>query len=163
VGNSDPGNRIKAIETRYAGCRFRSGEANPSWKGNAAGYKAVHQRLAAQVRPPQCEECGTEAARFEWALRADAPADALLTSPEGWYYSTNPAHYRNLCKKCHNVQDLGTDECGRGHPLSGDNLYVQPSNGKRFCRTCQRRRRRERTARAAAARSARFEHGEHGR
>lgn len=27
--------------------------------------------------------------------------------------------------------------CYRGHPLSGDNLYVNPA-GKRFCRTCVR-------------------------
>lgn len=31
--------------------------------------------------------------------------------------------------------------CIAGHPLSGDNLYVQRSTGKRYCRTCQRRRR----------------------
>jgi Zn finger protein HypA/HybF involved in hydrogenase expression len=29
--------------------------------------------------------------------------------------------------------------CKRGHPLSGDNLYVQPSNGARICRICRRR------------------------
>lgn len=29
--------------------------------------------------------------------------------------------------------------CRRGHPLSGDNLYITPSNGKRVCRICRRR------------------------
>lgn len=35
------------------------------------------------------------------------------------------------------------DTCKHGHPLSGDNLYVQPKNGYRYCRTCQKRRRSE--------------------
>lgn len=28
--------------------------------------------------------------------------------------------------------------CIHGHPLSGDNLYVQPSTGYRYCRECKR-------------------------
>ncbi|MEU0818949.1 hypothetical protein [Streptomyces mirabilis] len=34
------------------------------------------------------------------------------------------------------------EECGYGHPLSGDNLYVAP-NGTRACRICNRRRQQE--------------------
>ncbi len=30
--------------------------------------------------------------------------------------------------------------CGRGHPLSGDNLYIPPSGGGRHCRECKRMR-----------------------
>lgn len=30
--------------------------------------------------------------------------------------------------------------CKRDHPLTGDNLYVQPSTGKRQCRACARLR-----------------------
>lgn len=126
----------------------RTGSANSAWKGAAATYGAVHLRLTTtQARPPSCEECGTTDGRFEWALREDAPASELLLSPEGLRYSVNPDHYRNLCKTCHNQQDLGRDVCKQGHPLSGENLYIQPSNGKRFCRTCQQRRRRERSLR----------------
>jgi hypothetical protein len=29
-------------------------------------------------------------------------------------------------------------ECSKGHPLSGDNLYVRPGSGRRDCRICQR-------------------------
>ncbi|MCV7093296.1 HNH endonuclease [Mycobacterium interjectum] len=29
--------------------------------------------------------------------------------------------------------------CRRGHPLSGDNLYITPSNGRPTCRECRRR------------------------
>ncbi len=37
-------------------------------------------------------------------------------------------------------------ECMRGHPLSGENLYINPSSGYRHCRECARvaDRRRER-------------------
>lgn len=28
--------------------------------------------------------------------------------------------------------------CKHGHSLNGDNLYVQPSTGYRYCRTCKR-------------------------
>lgn len=40
--------------------------------------------------------------------------------------------------------------CLHGHPLSGDNLYVNP-DGYRQCRECGRRRRREHYARKKAA------------
>ena len=30
--------------------------------------------------------------------------------------------------------------CKHGHPLSGDNVYVNPRSGKRQCRACNRRR-----------------------
>jgi hypothetical protein len=157
---SRPSSAIQAIETTRAGSRFRPRELNPSWKGDAASYKAIHLRLSSGPRPAACEVCGTCEGRMEWALRADAPAEVLLVSPEGWRYSTDTSHYANLCKSCHNLQDLGRDECRKGHPLGGENLYIQPSNGKRFCRACQKRRRRERTIRnTAAARAARFAQG----
>lgn len=35
------------------------------------------------------------------------------------------------------------DTCGRGHPMSGANLYIKPS-GKRVCRTCHALRERQR-------------------
>lgn len=37
--------------------------------------------------------------------------------------------------------------CLRGHPLSGDNLYVIPSTGSRNCRTCRKEQSRARCAR----------------
>ena len=89
--------------------------------------------------------------RFEWALKPDVPKERLLKSPEGWAYSTDPDDYSNLCKPCHNRLDLGRDRCRKNHQLSGDNLYIQPSNGKRYCRTCQTARRRARTLREKGA------------
>lgn len=122
-----------------------------SWKGDAATYTAVHLRMSSRPRPAACETCGTTRGRFEWALRPDAPSAALLVAPQGWRYSTDPAHYANLCKPCHNKLDLTVLVCKRGHRLDDEaNVYVQPSNGKRFCRPCQVDRRRQRTLREQA-------------
>ncbi len=44
-------------------------------------------------------------------------------------------------------QNINQTECKRGHPLSGDNLYVQPKNGYRYCKTCRRVSRRRAAAR----------------
>jgi hypothetical protein len=89
---------------------------------------------------------------MEWALKPGVPETDLLTSPEGWRYSTDPGHYDNLCKTCHNKRDLGRDRCREGHFVTGDNAYVYPITGKKSCRTCIRRRRRERSDREALAR-----------
>lgn len=59
----------------------------------------------------------------------------------------NPAHLRiltNLDNATDNGQGRKT-HCPKGHPYSGDNLYVQPSNGSRHCRTCAGDRRRKAT------------------
>lgn len=126
----------------------RIGPLNPMWKGDAASYGAVHLRMSSRPRPDHCEACGATDTRFEWALRAEVDRATCLRSPDGYAYSTNPADYANLCKPCHNDLDLSLDECRKGHPLSGDNLYIQPSNGKRFCRACQSERRSARSRRS---------------
>ncbi len=110
----------------------RTGHLNGAWVGDAAGYKAAHQRMSTRPRPASCASCGATEGRFEWALRADVPENVLKVSPEGWRYSTDPAHYDNLCKTCHNRRDLGRTHCKQGHLID--------------------RRRSERTAREALAR-----------
>lgn len=44
------------------------------------------------------------------------------------------------------------DNCKRGHPLSGSNLYVVPKTGSRVCRACDRLRHEKYLERKAAAR-----------
>lgn len=57
----------------------------------------------------------------------------------------NPAHVRPATQRENllrgntvNAAHAAKAHCPQGHPLSGDNLYVQPSTGKRRCRTCNR-------------------------
>lgn len=67
----------------------------------------------------------------------------------------NPAHLEPVTPK-ENIRrgnagknlpnNDGRTECLRGHPLSGDNLYLKP-NGRRVCRKCERLRKRARLAR----------------
>lgn len=40
--------------------------------------------------------------------------------------------------------------CHRGHPLSGENLYITPSTGYRSCRECARQRERARNRKKAS-------------
>lgn len=56
----------------------------------------------------------------------------------------NPAHLR-LLTNLNNATDNGQGRkthCPSGHPYSGANLYIQPSNGSRRCRACAANRRR---------------------
>lgn len=39
--------------------------------------------------------------------------------------------------KANSMTVLGKTHCKRGHPLSGDNLYVAPKSGSRGCRACR--------------------------
>ena len=51
----------------------------------------------------------------------------------------NPAHLEPVTL-AENVRRQGAAKthCPQGHPLSGDNLYRNPRNGHRMCRTCRR-------------------------
>lgn len=50
-------------------------------------------------------------------------------------------------------QNINQTHCKHGHPLSGDNLYVQKKTGYRYCRECSRVRARKAYAIAKARRS----------
>ena len=48
----------------------QDGENNPSWKGDKAGYKALHYRVyKKRGKPKHCEVCGTrdKNKRYQWA------------------------------------------------------------------------------------------------
>lgn len=77
---------------RPAGPRDQSGPANPLWKGDAAGYQALHLRVQmARGKPQRCERCGTTEGRMEWAN---------LT---GDYVDVND--YERMCVSCHRTFD----------------------------------------------------------
>lgn len=69
---------------------------------------------------------------------------------------SGPGKDQRRCKTCKVEQERARNRrlhpnagiprthCPYGHPLSGENLYVQPSNGGRLCRICIRDRSRRR-------------------
>lgn len=60
----------------------------------------------------------------------------------------NPAHLevvtsaentrRGVNQLVQRYRNVDQTHCKHGHPLSGDNLYVQLKTGYRYCRTCKR-------------------------
>ena len=70
----------------------------------------------------------------------------------------NPAHLRAVPNKTNILRGNGfarqnaeKTHCPKGHPLSGDNLYVSPT-GARYCRTCQQAKHKRRNEAAKAER-----------
>ena len=66
----------------------------------------------------------------------------------------NPAHVRpvtvrenTLRGSAQSAQNAAKTHCPRGHPLSGDNLYVMPPTGRRQCRACRQLREQGRAKR----------------
>ena len=73
--------------------RFIKGHGRNAFKGDAAGYTAIHTHLRKYFpKSGVCDECG-ETKRTEYALI------------KGREYSRNREDYRELCKLCHNRYD----------------------------------------------------------
>ena len=51
----------------------------------------------------------------------------------------NPDHLEPVTR-AENQRRRRLSHCGRGHEMSGDNVYIKPSTGYRCCRTCNRER-----------------------
>lgn len=111
-------------------------EANPRWKGEAARPQSGYQRARAwfAIAGRVCAECEAAPAteRHHW------DGDPLNNAPLNIVF---------VCDACHGRWHRQVT-CLRGHPLWGDNLYVDPKGG-RACRACIRywaaeRRRKER-------------------
>ncbi len=72
---------------------YRRGMTGPSmsqWKGEKAGYIALHERVYdVRGQPKQCERCGTteESKKYDWANLTGNYSD--------------PKDYARLCRKCH--------------------------------------------------------------
>lgn len=70
----------------------------------------------------------------------------------------NPQHLEAVSPRTNNLRGLGSpainarkSHCQDGHPLSGPNLYTNPTTGYRKCRTCERQRDRSRRRNRKAA------------
>ncbi len=82
--------RRNKVKARKAAKRNQTGEANDSWKGDLAGYKAMHLRMTKRFgQPKRCDQCGTTDKRkaYSWAS---------LTRK---YHDMND--YRRMCRSCH--------------------------------------------------------------
>lgn len=87
--------------------------------------------------------------RLVWKLLvADVAADDELDHLCRNRLCCNPDHLEPVSGRENTLRGQGITaqlarqtHCKRGHPLSGDNLYVYP-NGKRLCRTCERERKK---------------------
>lgn len=126
----------------------RKGPDNPAWKGDSVQEMAGRRR--AQRLFPETGPC----------TRCSAP-DSERHHVDGNTLNNDPSNIEFLCRKCHmeldgrlvrfreqgrkNVKKMteaaarekrARTHCKRGHPLSGDNLYL--NNGRRTCRECLR-------------------------
>lgn len=82
------------VEARVAAKRDQAGPRNHMWAGAAAGYQALHLRVA-QLRgkPASCDRCSQSAPelRFEWANLTGRYED--------------PWDYERMCVSCHRAYD----------------------------------------------------------
>jgi hypothetical protein len=91
-----PGVKVQLVVERYlderhpTGPRDQTGERNGTWKGDEAGYNALHLRvITARGRPSRCACCDTTdpAIRYHWANLSGHYEDIY--------------DYARLCPACH--------------------------------------------------------------
>ena len=63
----------------------------------------------------------------------------LCVNPDHLFVGTRKDNMQDAKAKGRLVGYRRREVCKQGHPLSGDNLYINPSSGKRHCRECGRR------------------------
>lgn len=70
------------------------GAQHPQWKGNKAGYRAIHIWVTKQFgKAQECESCGsTKEQRYEWSNNSTQ----LTRDRKNW---------ERLCVKCHREKD----------------------------------------------------------
>lgn len=73
---------------------LKTGKNSPNWKGDLAGYWALHDWIEKQKgKPSCCEMCGiTKAKKFEWANKSHQ----YRRDTEDWF---------RLCVRCHHKYD----------------------------------------------------------
>jgi hypothetical protein len=82
--------------------RLRIGVSHPQWKGEEAGYMAVHNWVRRhKIKVGICEECGRgRGERTDWSNISGE-------------YRRDLNDYRELCRACHVAEDRERD------PLTG--------------------------------------------
>jgi hypothetical protein len=86
----------------------RAGSSHPSWKGESAGYSAIHLWVRRRmIRPTACPQCGTK----ESILDLANISQKYLRDLSDWHW---------LCRKCHMSED------GRNGKRRQDDSVVSP-------------------------------------
>lgn len=100
------------------------------WKGNNAGYAAIHIWLSKHFnKGNSCNHCGiTKVSRLEWANISKK-------------YKRTRNDWLVLCPSCHRRYDIG-NVCKRGHEFTKENTYLR-KEGWRVCRACGNERQRK--------------------
>ena len=106
------------VKGRQTPARFLRGHnaraAPPWWKGDAAGYGALHRWLRAHYpKAGTCEQCGKA-----------GPTDYSLI--KGRQHGRNRADYRELCRKCHVAYDGNGGSRWRGVETARDRAGPDP-------------------------------------
>lgn len=89
----------------------RFGTDNSQWRGDAATYQNVHQRMKnrkGRAADYPCHNgCGSQA--HEWAYDHQDPDEKICLTGEatGCLYSLKPEHYVPMCRSCHRTLDRG--------------------------------------------------------
>ena len=91
-----PDARKLAIK-RLQKCRFNKvmpkGKNHHGWKGEKAGYRAIHYWVERQLgKPKKCSICGTEK-NVQWANKDHK-------------YKRNVEDYFEACSSCHKIHDI---------------------------------------------------------
>lgn len=98
LGNQIQKGRKQSLAERKRRSRAMTGvlaqEKNPNWKGQKAGYMAIHNWLRRYLgSPKRCENCGTtQAKRYDWANISGK-------------YKRDFNDYVRLCVSCHLKMD----------------------------------------------------------
>lgn len=102
----------------------RTGKSSNAWKGEQAGYHAIHIWLSKNfIKPDACEQCqATEFSRLEWANLSGE-------------YKRERSDYKAMCPSCHRLFDQ-KDMCRKGHPYTAKTTHVN-NRGHRRCLTCK--------------------------
>ena len=87
-------------ERRPAIKREQRGQANTGWKGDDAGYQAMHLRLG-RAASHRCIDCGLPAA--DWSYAHGCPDE--IVQPGRPPYCPHPTHYEPRCRVCHKAYD----------------------------------------------------------